>query len=70
MDRVYLWLALIPQHRHVLRRIVAARSLVNPVTGRHLFEWRAVGRMVRADHHAMQRWHGQGVALIVEALRG
>ncbi|HEX3576577.1 MAG TPA: DUF6362 family protein, partial [Rhodopila sp.] len=36
MDQAFGWLALIPKSRHVLRRIVAARCLVSPESGRHL----------------------------------
>jgi hypothetical protein len=68
MDEAFGWLALIPQDRHVLRRIAAARSLVDPLTGRHLFPWRRLGVVLGADHKAVQRWHGQAVGLIVAAL--
>jgi hypothetical protein len=68
MDDAYRWLALIPQHRHVLRRIVAARSLVHPLTGRHIVHWRRLGEVIRADYRAAQRWHAQGIGEIVRAL--
>jgi hypothetical protein len=65
MDQAFGWLALIPADRYVLRRIVSARSLVSPLTLRHLFSWRRLGLLLGADHKAVQRWHGQGVGLIV-----
>lgn len=68
MDEAFLWLALIPQDRFVLRRIVAARSLVNPLTGRHVFPWRRLGALLGADHKATQRWHRQGIDLIAAGL--
>ena len=68
MDQALAWIALIPQDRVVLRRLVGARSLVSPVTGRHLFSWRRLGELVGADHKAVQRWHAQGVDLMVAAL--
>ena len=68
MDEAYGWLQLIPGERHVMRRLVGARSLVSPVTERHLFSWRRLGGLVGADHKAVQRWHGQGVDMIVAAL--
>jgi hypothetical protein len=68
MDETFGWLALIPQDRYVLRRIVGARALVSPVTGRHLYSWRRLGSLVGADHKAVQRWHAQGVDLLVAAL--
>jgi len=68
MDEAYAWLQMIPQEKFVLRRIVGARSLVNPLTDRHLFPWRRLGDAPGADHKAVQRWWAQGVAVIVAAL--
>ncbi|HYZ21755.1 MAG TPA: DUF6362 family protein [Rhodopila sp.] len=70
MDEALSWLSLIPQDKYVLRRVVGARSLVHPITDRHLFPWRRLGAALGADHKAIQRWHGQGIGLIVAALRG
>ncbi len=70
MDTAMGWIALIPLDRYVLRRIVGARSLVHPVTDRHLFAWRRLGATMGADHKAVQRWHKQGIDLIVAALNG
>lgn len=69
MDEALGWLPLIPQDRFVLRRIVGARSLISPVTERHLFSWRRLGSVMGADHKAVQRWHGQGIGLLVTALQ-
>ena len=68
MDEAMAWIPLIAQERHVLRRIVGARSLVSPTTERHLFSWRRLATLLGADHKAIQRWHGQGIDLIVSAL--
>jgi hypothetical protein len=68
MDEAMAWLTEIPQDRYVLRRVVGARSLVHPITDRHLFAWRRLGFALGADHKAVQRWHAQGIALIVAAL--
>jgi len=70
MDEAMSWISLIPLDRYVLRRIVGARSLVHPITDRHLFPWRRLGTALGADHKAIQRWHAQGVRIIVEALKG
>lgn len=69
MDEALTWLSLIPHHRYVLRRIVGARMLVHPVTERHLFTWRRIAKVLRADYKAMQRWHAQGIDLIVSGLQ-
>jgi hypothetical protein len=68
MDEALAWIALIPLENHVLRRIVGARCLVSPVTERHLYPWRRLGAAMGADHKAVQRWHAQGIAIIVKAL--
>jgi len=68
MDEAMSWISLIPLDRYVLRRIVGARSLVHPITQRHLFPWRRLGAALGADHKAVQRWHAQGVDIIVAAL--
>ena len=68
MDEAMGWISLIPLDRYVLRRIVGARSLVSPITDRHLFPWRRLAAAIGADHKAVQRWHRQGIDLIVLAL--
>jgi hypothetical protein len=68
MDEAMGWISLIPVDRYVLRRIVGARSLVHPITERHLYPWRRLACALGADHKAIQRWHRQGIELIVEAL--
>ena len=68
MDEALGWIALIPRERYVLRRIVGARSLVSPVTERHLFSWRRLGGVMGADHKAVQRWHAQGIHMLVAAV--
>lgn len=68
MDETFAWLTLIPADRTVLRRLVGARALVSPLTGKHLYAWRRLGAVVGADHKAVQRWHAEGIRLIVRAL--
>ena len=68
MDETMGWISLIPVERYVLRRIVGARSLVHPITGRHLFPWRRIAVTIGAHHKAVQRWHAQGIESIVTQL--
>lgn len=68
MDEAMSWLSLIPREKYVLRRVVGARSLVHPITDRHLFPWRRLGAALGADHKAVQRWHAQGIDMIVKGL--
>ena len=66
MDETWSWLNLLPNVAE--RRIIGARSLVSPVTGRHIFTWRQVARMLGADHRAIQRWHGAAIGRLVVIL--
>ena len=68
MDEAMRWISLIPQDRVVIRRIVGARCLVSPITERHLYSWRRLGKLVGADHKAVQRWHAQGIDMLVAAV--
>lgn len=68
MDEAMGWIGVIPLDRYVLRRIVGARSLVHPVSDRRLFPWRRLAAALGADHKAVQRWHAQGIDMIVAAL--
>ena len=70
MDEAMGWISVIPLDRYVLRRIVGARSLVHPITERHLFPWRRLAAALGADHKAVQRWHAQGIGLMVAGLHG
>lgn len=68
MDQALAWIPLIPPGKYVLRRVVGARCLINPLTDRHLFSWRRLGQAIGADHKAVKRWHAQGIDLIVTLL--
>jgi hypothetical protein len=68
MDEALGWIPLIPRDRYVLRRIVGARCLVSPLTERHLYSWRRLGALLGADHKAVQRWHAQGIDMLVAAV--
>jgi hypothetical protein len=69
MDEAYTWLLLIPQDRYVLRRILGARSLVHPLTDKHLHPWRRLGTLLGADPRAVRKWHEDGLAIIARGLR-
>jgi hypothetical protein len=70
MDEALGWIVLIPQDRYVLRRIVGCRTLISPLTERYLYPWRRIAALLGADHKAIQRWHAQGIDLIVAAVNG
>lgn len=70
MDEALGWIALIPSDRYVLRRIVGARALVAPGTGRALYSWVRIAVIVGANDKSVKAWHGQGIDIIVRELRG
>lgn len=70
MDETLGWIGLIPKENYVLRRIVGARTLVSPLTGRYLFSWRRLGSLLGADARAVKRWHTKGIAVICDGLNG
>ncbi len=69
MDRAFEAIQLIPETRLLLRRVVGCRALVHPVTGRHLYAWRRLATLLGTDHKTIQRWHKEGIDLILYALR-
>jgi hypothetical protein len=68
MDEAFGWLGLIPETKYVLRRVLGARALVHPLTERHLYSWRRLGAALGTDHKAVQRWHAEGVELLVRLI--
>lgn len=68
MDWILGWVSLIPTDKFVMRRIVHARSLINPISGRHIYSWRKLAIFLRCDRDAAQRWHAHGIATIVARL--
>jgi hypothetical protein len=70
MDEAHAWVSqYIPDNQRVLRRIIGARSLVHPITDRHLFGWTKIAAMLHTDHKAIQRWHADGIRLITARLQ-
>lgn len=69
MDEALAWIPLIPVEQYVMRRIVGARSLVDPMNDRHMFSWRRLGTAMGADHKAVKLWHGKAIGIIVARLR-
>ena len=69
MDEALSWLGYLPFPPDPARRIVGARMLVHPLRGDYLVSWRKIARLVRADHHWVQRRHGMALAVIARELR-
>ena len=69
MDEAFAWVRLIPSEKQSWRKIVLLRSLVNPITDRHRWSWRRIGKHFGWHHQAVQQWHCQGIDKIVVELR-
>jgi hypothetical protein len=59
LDEVLSWVLRIRDGRH--RRVVTLRSLVHPITGRHLYGWRRLARALDAHENTIRNWHAQGI---------
>lgn len=68
MDEALGWLNLIPNDRYVLRRLVGARMMVSPRTGRYLYTWAQIARLLGCDVRVLRRWHEQGIGIICQEL--
>ena len=66
MDATLGWLAVVPDDRRALRRIVGLRAQTS-LTDRPN-SWAAIGREIGADKAAIPRWHGEAIGLIVRRL--
>ncbi len=52
----------------MLRRLVRARSMCDPRTGKNLFSWRRLGRELGCSHEHARRWHAQGLDVVFARL--
>jgi len=68
MDEAFSWIHYIPDDKFVLRRVVRARSLIHPTNYRHIYTWKRIARLVKADHRAIRRWYFQGIAIIAQTM--
>ena len=66
MDEILLLPGLIPDIK--ARRIVNARSLVTPVSGRYIYSWPKIALMVHSDRKAVARLYVGGLRSIAANL--
>jgi hypothetical protein len=66
MDELLLLPGLIPDVK--IRRIVQARSLVTPVSNRHVNSWPKIALMLHTDRKAVARLYSKGLRVITENL--
>ena len=67
MDEAYAWLPWVRSDG--ARRIIQARSLVNPVTNEYVHPWRRIADGMGTHPTQVQRWHARGIAVIVANLQ-
>lgn len=48
------------------RRIVSSRALVRPVSGRPIFGWQRLGRLLHVDSRTIKRLHAKGLQEICD----
>lgn len=51
-----------------LRRLLNARALVKPFSGKHLYGWTKLGKMLHADPRLLARHHEKALAILVRLL--
>lgn len=82
MDQARGWIALIPldpprrgsgllaspHGGAILRRVVEARSFVNPRSGRNTFSYARLAKLLRCSKAAVAGWHAAGLAIILREL--
>lgn len=69
MDEAFTWLSLIPNDKPHVRRVVAALSLISPVTERRVYSDYKIAKAIGCDREAVRWWNDDGIRLIVKALK-
>jgi hypothetical protein len=70
MDECLGWIARLPQAPLRSRLLVGRRMLVHPLTERHLWPWRRLGKVLGVDHHTARRWHSDAIGQLDALLSG
>jgi hypothetical protein len=68
MIETHTWLEFIPADQYAIRRLVVMRSLLHPVTQRHLFPWNQLASRFHTNRKGIQAQHAKGIDMIVAAL--
>jgi hypothetical protein len=69
MDEALAWLSLIPNDKRHVRRVVAALSLVSPITERRVYSVDKIAKAIGANGDTVRSWNDEGIRLIVKALK-
>jgi hypothetical protein len=52
------------------RRLLHARSIVNPITHRCLFHWTHIAKLLQTDRRTVKRWHIAALKEVCERING
>lgn len=52
--------------RSVVRRILHARALVNPINGRYIYNWSRLAKLLQLDRQSVKRQHTNGLIEVVK----
>ena len=45
----------------VRRRLIHCRSVVHPITGRNIYSWRRIAKLLKSDPKVVHRWYDLGL---------
>ncbi len=62
LDKIFALVVLIPDIH--TRRIIQARSLINPITHRHVYHWLEIGELLNLNRKTLRRKYDSGLNLI------
>ena len=68
MDEILAWIQLIPQEKAEMRRAVGLRSLISPISDKHLYPWKRIAKILSCDPRTAMAWHATGIGLIAREL--
>ncbi|NHN83652.1 hypothetical protein GOB93_03230 [Acetobacter musti] len=66
MDIALGWVSLLNDRRQ--RDVVNRRLIVNPLSGKHRWEWRKLGRLLGVHHQTAQAWHRRACEVIAKKI--
>jgi len=49
-------------------RMVVLGSLGDPITGKRLYSWRKIGKMIKRDHKTAKSWYDSGIQMLTDLL--
>ena len=66
IDEILELILLVPDPR--IRRILQARSLVAPISGKHLYSWSRLAKLLSSDRRKVASTHNSGLLIIARLI--